>query len=135
MAGGGIRPETVAVRETKICRAGLWGVWLWLRFTAEAGAQVTNYVATTGNDLNPGTLAAPWRTIQQAANTVTPGTTVLVQPGTYHEKITVNVSGSAAGGFITFLANGAVIVSGTGVAGSNLFSLANRQYVRLQGFE
>ncbi|NDB76719.1 MAG: DUF1565 domain-containing protein, partial [Verrucomicrobia bacterium] len=49
-----------------------------------AGAQVTNYVATTGNDTNPGTLAAPWRTIQRAASTVGPGTTVLVQPGTYN---------------------------------------------------
>jgi hypothetical protein len=110
-------------------------VWLWLRFTAEAGAQVTNYVATTGSDLNPGTLSAPWRTIQRAANTVPPGATVLVQSGTYHEKITVNVSGSAVGGFITFLANGAVTVSGAGVAGLNLVYLKDRQYVRLVGFE
>ncbi|NBR86321.1 MAG: DUF1565 domain-containing protein [Proteobacteria bacterium] len=100
-----------------------------------AGAQVTNYVATTGNDTNPGTLAAPWRTIQRAASTVGPGTTVLVQPGTYNEKITVNVSGTAAGGFITFFADGAVTVSGAGITGSNLFYLLDRQYVRLIGFE
>ncbi|NBV23715.1 MAG: DUF1565 domain-containing protein [Proteobacteria bacterium] len=100
-----------------------------------AAAQTTNYVAITGDDANPGTLAAPWRTIQMAANTVGPGTTVLVQPGTYNEKVTVNVSGSAAGGFITFLANGAVTVSGAGVTGGNLFYFLDRQYVRLIGFE
>ncbi len=115
--------------------AGLWGLLLALQFAPEAGAQITNYVATTGSDLNPGTLAAPWRTIQKAASTATPGTTVLVQPGTYNEKVTVNVSGSAGGGFITFLASSNVIVSGAGVTGSNLFYLKDRQYVRLQGFE
>src|SRR2546422_7972760 len=57
------------------------------------------YVATTGNDTNPGTnTTAPWRTIQKAANTLTPGDTVLVRGGVYNELVTVNVSGSAAGG-------------------------------------
>ena len=30
------------------------------------------YVSTTGNDANPGSSSAPWRTIQKAANTVEP---------------------------------------------------------------
>lgn len=128
-------PVRLAKNSSRDYRAGLWCLLLVLQFAPEVGAQVTNYVATNGSDLNPGTLAAPWRTIQRAANTATPGTTVLVQAGTYNEKITVNVSGSAVGGFITFLANGAVTVSGAGVAGSNLFYLADRQYIRLQGFE
>ncbi len=113
---------------------------VWLTAAAvglglSAPAQVTNYVALTGSDANPGTLAAPWRTIQNAANVAIAGTTVLVLPGTYSEKVTVNVSGSAAGGFITFLASGNVTVSGAGVTGSNLFYLKDRQYIRLQGFE
>jgi len=39
------------------------------------------YVSTTGSDSNPGTLAAPWLTIQHAANTVTAGATVNVLGG------------------------------------------------------
>lgn len=34
------------------------------------------YVSTTGNDENPGTLTSPWRTIQKAVTTVTPGCVV-----------------------------------------------------------
>jgi|CXWL01.1.fsa_nt_gi parallel beta-helix repeat protein len=44
----------------------------------------TYYVATTGNDANSGTtLAAPFRTIQKAANIVQAGDTVLIRKGTY----------------------------------------------------
>ena len=39
------------------------------------------YVATTGNDANPGTLAKPWKTIQHAADTATG--TVWIRAGTY----------------------------------------------------
>src|SRR5437870_2802326 len=65
-------------------------------------ASCTHYVAMTGSDANPGTLAAPWQTIQKAANSVTPGSTVCIRGGVYSEVVTVNVSGSAGGGFITF---------------------------------
>jgi len=41
------------------------------------------YVATTGSDSNPGTQAAPLRTIQQAVNLAKAGDTVVVQDGTY----------------------------------------------------
>lgn len=98
-------------------------------------AQVTNYVALTGSDASPGTLAAPWRTLQFAANVAPPGSTVLVLPGTYNEKVTVNVSGSAAAGFITFQAASNVVVSGAGIIGSNLFYLRDRSWVRIIGFE
>ncbi len=111
-------------------------LWLLLLVVCRNGfTQTTSYVSITGNDTNPGTLAAPWRTIQKAANVAAPGTTVLVQPGTYNEKVTVNVSGSAAAGFVTFQATSNVVVSGSNVAGANLFYLLNCSYVRLTGFE
>jgi hypothetical protein len=58
------------------------GMFLWLVPASEAAA-ATYYVATTGNDANPGTEAAPFRTMQKAANMVGPGDTVLVRAGTY----------------------------------------------------
>ena len=41
--------------------------------TALAPQGMTYYVATTGRDSNPGTIAQPWRTVQKAANTLTAG--------------------------------------------------------------
>ncbi len=52
------------------------------------------YVATDGNDTNPGTMEKPLRTIQKAADLAKAGDTVYVRGGTYSEKITVNNSGT-----------------------------------------
>jgi hypothetical protein len=53
---------------------------------AEAGSQLQAtdlYVATNGSDSNPGTLAAPLKTIQRAVDLAQPGTTIQVRGGTY----------------------------------------------------
>src|SRR5450755_2171490 len=60
------------------------------------------YVATTGNNSNPGTQAAPWRTIQHAADAARAGSTVNVRSGIYEELVNINASGNATDGFITF---------------------------------
>ena len=44
-------------------------------------------VATSGNDFNAGTLAAPFRTIQHAASLAATGDTVLIEGGTYRETV------------------------------------------------
>lgn len=99
------------------------------------------YVATTGNDSNPGTLAKPWRTIQKAASVATAGSTVFIRGGVYTERVTIGVSGSASGGFITFSSypNEKAIVDGTGlvvpVSGNGLFLIEDRSYVIIKGFE
>jgi Right handed beta helix region/Protein of unknown function (DUF1565) len=54
--------------------------------TLEASA-TTLYVATTGNDSNPGTASQPLRTIQAAADKVQPGQVVLVRGGVYYERV------------------------------------------------
>src|ERR1035438_1538707 len=59
------------------------------------------YVSTTGNDSNPGTQPAPWRTVQHAADTVRAGSTVNVRGGVYEELVSINGSGNATDGFIT----------------------------------
>ena len=60
------------------------------------------YVATNGNDSNPGTQMAPWRTIQHAADTARAGSTVYVRGGIYEELVSINRSGNTRDGFITF---------------------------------
>ena len=76
------------------------------------------YVSTSGNDNNPGTHAAPWLTIQHAANAVVAGDTVYVLGGTYHESVSITKSGSASAGSIVFQSypGQQAILDGTGVA-------------------
>ncbi|MGE5081742.1 MAG: DUF1565 domain-containing protein, partial [Acidobacteriota bacterium] len=60
------------------------------------------YVSTAGNDSNPGSESAPWRTIQHAADTARAGSTVNVRGGVYEELVSIHASGNASDGFITF---------------------------------
>lgn len=95
----------------------------------------TFYVSPHGNDANPGTSPQQaWRDIQQAMNEATPGSTVLVLPGTYKEKLTCNVSGDATDGYITFQASGHVVINGTGISGADMINLNNQNYVQIIGF-
>ena len=103
----------------------------------------TYYVSTSGSDTNAGTLSAPWRTIQHAANTVKAGDNVLVRGGTYNEIVTIKTSGNAASGYISFsnYPGELPVVDGTGLSvGSSgqtgLFSLEGTfNYIVIQGFE
>ena len=54
--------------------------------TAAAHA-ATYYVATTGNDSNPGTRSQPWRTVAYAVSTMVAGDTTYVMDGTYNEGV------------------------------------------------
>jgi hypothetical protein len=62
--------------------------------SAEAAA-TTFYVATTGDDSNLGTLAAPFKTINKCAQIVQPGDTCLIASGTYRETVTPANSGTS----------------------------------------
>ena len=55
--------------------------------TAQAA---TYYVATTGNDSNPGTLSQPFRTMRQGVSVLRPGDTTYVRVGTYFESFDTN---------------------------------------------
>ncbi|MFZ0816418.1 MAG: right-handed parallel beta-helix repeat-containing protein [Candidatus Sulfotelmatobacter sp.] len=98
------------------------------------------YVSTTGNDSNPGTQAAPWRTVQHAADTARAGSTVNVRGGIYEELVSLKASGNASDGFITFRS----YPGETAVLDATLFTPSGRQailtihnqsYVRVEGFE
>ena len=68
------------------------------RVTAAAAPAVPAnavYVASGGNDANPGTAALPWRTLQRAADAVAPGGTVVIRKGTY-DGFFLGRSGTAA---------------------------------------
>jgi hypothetical protein len=54
-----------------------------------------HFVATYGNDSNPGTLGEPWRTIAKANRELLPGETVCIRAGIYNEIIEPLRSGTA----------------------------------------
>ena len=92
------------------------------------------FVSPRGDDAAAGSKAAPWRTIQYAADSLKPGDTAFVLTGHYNEKVKIRVSG-AAGKPVTLLAEGGVSVSGKGVEGESIFLIEDQSHVRLVGFE
>ncbi len=99
----------------------------------------TYFVATTGNDQNPGTLAQPFATIQVGINHATqPGDTVEVEGGTYKQELRLISSGNAAVGPIVLTNyNGQqVIVSASGLtAQDSAIDIFNASYVTVSGLE
>lgn len=100
----------------------------------------THYVATAGNDNNAGTVNAPWRTIQKAANTVSAGSTVCVRGGTYNEAVTFAVSGTASAYTIFQSYPGeTAVVDGTGLSvpasETALFMITSQSYLIIRDFE
>jgi hypothetical protein len=98
------------------------------------------YVATTGNDSNPGTQAAPWRTVQHAADTARAGGSVNVRGGIYEELVSIHVSGNATDGFITlrsYPGETAVLDAAhfTPTGRQAVLTIHNQSYVRIDGFE
>ncbi len=86
----------------------------------------TFYVdARKGHDSNAGSLEAPWKTIQKAADSMQPGDTVLVAGGNYPERVHVTRSG-AAGHPITYQAHDNAVMEGFTITAD---------YVRVVGFE
>jgi hypothetical protein len=83
------------------------------------------HVALTGNNGNNGSQQSPWRTIDYAADRVSPGDTVIVAAGNYNETVAPAVSGTS-GSPITFY--------GGGVATNTHWSLSGRSHIRIVGF-
>ena len=98
------------------------------------------YVSKTGDDSNPGTQTAPWRTIQHAADTVRAGSTVNVRGGIYEERVSIKASGNATDGYITFRSypgETAVLDAEHFVPDgrSGILTIHDKSYVRIEGFE
>lgn len=91
----------------------------------------TWHVATTGNDSNPGTLAAPFRTIQRAAGAVAPGDTVTIHAGTYTGFV-VNARGTA-GAPIAFVGDGDVRIDGAATTDRDAVHIEGASYVTVEG--
>lgn len=117
---------------------------LFALFVCASGAfgqpNASFYISTAGNDSNPGTQTAPWRTIQHAADTARAGSTVNVRGGVYAELVSINISGNASDGFVTFRSypgETAVLDAEhfTPSGRQGVLTIHNQSYLRIEGFE
>jgi hypothetical protein len=97
------------------------------------------WVSPAGNDANAGTQAAPFKTLQKAANVVNAGDTVTVLPGTYtggSTVVSVTRGGTLAAGYTTFRCSvtRACVVDGQSNASAEGWNI-RASYVRVEGFE
>ncbi len=83
------------------------------------------HVATQGDDANPGTESAPWRTIQKAVATAQAGDLVLVHEGVYPERLTTVRGGTSPTNRIIFRAMGPMVMRGC---------VINHPYITVEGF-
>jgi hypothetical protein len=91
----------------------------------------TYHVATTGSDTNAGSAAAPWKTIQRAADAVGAGDTVVIHAGTYTGFV-VDASGTAAAP-ITFSADGVVNIDGAATTDRDAVHIEAASYIIVEG--
>ncbi|WP_426452007.1 DUF1565 domain-containing protein [Paenibacillus sp. S-38] len=96
------------------------------------------YVSVSGKDTNTGSLQSPWKTLQHAANTVEPGSTVFIRGGVYKQKLKITRSGSKSAGDITFAGypNETAAIDGTGLnvnGQEGLIELKDASFITIKG--
>jgi uncharacterized protein YjdB len=135
----GVTAGSATISATSAGKSGTAAITVTAAPPPGSCVSVCHYVdAASGNDGNAGTSAAPWRTIQHAADVTNPGDTVIVNDGVYTgggNVVTISRSGTAAGWLVFRAANlwGAVI---DGQNNSSTVGIEiNGNYIRVQGFE
>ncbi len=103
---------------------------------SSAQAAITSnsyYVSTTGNDTNPGTASAPFKTFAKASSVLQPGSTLYIYPGVYNERLKISTSGTATAGITVSPYNGTVIIDMNNVASSGIELTGS--YISVTGLE
>jgi parallel beta-helix repeat protein len=107
----------------------MWGIIPLLALSAIAAEEprlpaATYYVSPSGSDTNPGTSAAPWGSLQKAAEAMVPGDTALIADGEYDGGV-IQARPGESGAPITFRAlnPGGAIVRGDRSSEADAFAV------------
>ena len=107
---------------------------------AKSGMQIpslaprTLYVSATGNDTDPGTATAPFKTFSKALSLMAAGDTLLIYGGTYTQQLNVSKSGTSSAPITIKAVSGQkVILDGGNVRDAPVFIPSTRSYVNLSG--
>lgn len=105
--------------------------------TPTRAAATTYYVATNGNDSNPGTIDRPWLTLEKAGRTANPGDTVQVRGGVYYVGgLNFSKMGSASAPimFRSYPGERAILDGSRSASNTTLLTISG-QYYHIRGFE
>src|SRR5512134_2881611 len=70
----------------------------------------TYYVSPTGNDANPGTSSAPFKTFAKANSVLTAGSTLNIYAGVYNQQLKITKSGTSSAPIVVQPVGGAVAI-------------------------
>ena len=93
----------------------------------------TYYVSTTGNDANPGTASAPFRTFAKANSLLTAGSTLYIYAGVYNQQLKITKSGTSSAAITVSPVGGNVAIDLQRLASPALEVRAS--YVTVSGLE
>lgn len=116
------------IKSSAFAKLCLMVIFIVMVFSTVTNA-ATYYVRTDGINTNTGLANSPgsaWRSIDYAADRVSPGDVVRIQAGTYSEWVTPGHNGTGVDSTITLVADGDVTVCG--------FDFNNSSYIRVIGF-
>lgn len=115
-------------------------VFVLLPFLALAlpALPATYHVAPGGSDSFPGTVLAPFATIQRAADLVLPGDAILLRAGTYRQAVTLTRSGAAGAEILLAAFPGErPVLDGEGLLATEwlagIVHVSRASYVRIRG--
>lgn len=112
----------------------------FIMFASEALPETYYVDGIIGSNSNSGLEFHPWKTIQQAADSLKAGDTVLIKPGAYEERVVAGQSGEP-GKPIVFMNQvaGQLTLDGRNVdrdsAWSGLFDFNGQGFIMIQGFD
>ena len=86
-----------------------FAILLGNHINAQAAGSVY-YVSSTGNDANPGTSSAPFKTFAKANSVLTAGSTLNIYAGTYNEQLKISKSGTSSAWITLKPLNGTVVI-------------------------
>lgn len=101
------------------------------------------YVAMDGSDENDGSITHPFKTFQKAINVMTPGDSMVVFGGTYHEQLFINKKGTEDAWFhLKVYGEEIVIIDGNGFANNpndglwyGMVRITDASYISIEGFQ
>ncbi len=107
-------------------------ILILITFGLKCYSQTNYYVSPRGNNLNSGSLASPWKTIQHSLNNMTSNSILNVDAGIYNEKIQIPINNIT----IKNQTSTIPIIDATGISSqSSIISVVNKNTITIDGFE
>lgn len=109
---------------------------LLLLLSSAAFGQTQFFVSPAGNNAAAGTLLQPWQTAQYALDHASPGSTIYLMGGAYHENLVATISGTPNNGItLTSYAGQTAVIDGDGTNGDYLLKISGKSYISVHHLE